>query len=390
MKLHSLIVSLIEKNPDDYSRKILEWASSKGLETVILHDGQIYPADSAQSCDRCDNWYKKDDDFYDVWVSRRRTEAWCEDCRDNHACYCSYSERSFDDSDQLDSIEVDGDLCCEQFCEGSVYYWESDESYHYDPEPEDEEDDIPSYHELARPWDSKPVTGLAFGVELEVLAKENRREIYEIAKDNGLLCETDGSLDDRLGAELIGPPLKFEDYKKPDSIWNKFLEQSRGKCLGFDAGTGYGFHVSINRQALGHLHCGKLMVFVHSNKALCQKIAGRSSEQWARHTHKKISSSFRKGEDGSYRPLEEGNKFEALAIRSQNRLEMRIFRSTLNKEGFMKNIEFVHASISYTKDASFRKLTEGDFMDWLSKNRKTYKNLHAKLFPATVAVSEEE
>lgn len=56
----------------------------------------------------------------------------------------------------------------------------------------------------------------------------------------------------------------------------------------------------------------------------------------------------------------------------------------------MKNIEFVHASISYTKDASFRKLTEGDFMDWLSKNRKTYKNLHAKLFPATVAVSEEE
>ena len=149
--------------------------------------------------------------------------------------------------------------------------------------------------------------------------------------------------------------------------WLKFLAAVQGKAKGWNAGTGYGLHVSVNRDGMSHYLTGKLLVFIHSNQSLCEGIAGRKANQWQKYVCKNVK-------DGK---MASGEKYEALAIRSKSRLECRIFRSTLKPEGFLRGVEFVAASVEFCRDASAIALTESAFLEWLKlpENCGTYPNL---------------
>jgi hypothetical protein len=218
-----------------------------------------------------------------------------------------------------------------------------------------------------------------FGVELEILSNRDQSALQHIsscAKAQGFLAERDGSLDTSYGVEIIAPPLSIENCSKQ---WQQFLDNIAGNARGWQAGTGYGMHVSFSRKTLTNLHSGKLMMFVHQNQNLCEQVAGRSANEWCKYRPKKIGS-------GAYDNCWE--KYEALANRGNYRWEMRIFRSTLKHSGFMRNVEFVKACIDFTKQAQV-KATEEDFKAWLflPANRKSYPNLFNHIFDSYRAIN---
>jgi hypothetical protein len=220
---------------------------------------------------------------------------------------------------------------------------------------------------------------ILFGVELEILATRNQTSLAMIssaAKAQGFLAERDGSLDSNYGVEIIAPPLSIEDCA---SQWKSFLSSIHGRATGWQAGTGYGMHVSFSRKPLSNLHAGKLLQFVHANQALCEDVAGRSANEWCRYRQKSVLV-------GAYERIME--KYEALAIRGNYRWEMRIFRSTLKFEGFMRNVEFVKACIDFTKQARAGS-TADEFRGWLflPANRKSYPHLLNHVFDAYRALN---
>ena len=81
-------------------------------------------------------------------------------------------------------------------------------------------------------------------------------------------------------------------------------------------------------------------------------------------------------------------KYEALALRSYQRMECRIFRSTLAEKGIRRNLEFVAAAVEFSKLASLRMLeNSGAFFAWLDEGSQSKRFEHLrkalKLRPAT-------
>lgn len=333
-------------------------------------DGRQVPKDETWKCEKTGKIYSNSVESITVYVNRWSTEEWCPDAAETHAFKCNHLDEYYSTS-YFNEIEVDGEYICKEANYENLYYWNADDEYHWEPEPDEEDEyDIPDYHDENRPWEGKDFgKELVFGCELEVEATDSRVKVKEIANSFGLIGERDGSLDETDGIEIIGPPLKLEDYSKEDSFWLKFLKKVKDEANGWDAGRGYGMHVSINRKALSDFHVGKLLVFINSNQELCTKIAGRGQTDYQRYSYKTIK-------DGR---KYYGDKYEALAIRDGNRLECRIFRSTLKPSSFLKNIEFVAAAIEFTRFSSCNKLNTDSFKSWLKKNTSSYKNLARKL-----------
>jgi hypothetical protein len=186
-------------------------------------------------------------------------------------------------------------------------------------------------------------------------------EHYAVFKEDGSLSECNG----------------FEVVTRPDSpavhkrIWEKALSSpevtrhmtsfNNGRC---------GIHIHVSREPLSDLWVGRLLVLVNSpaNRPLIFKIAGRGSGNYTQYYEKKLTDGRR------YR----GERYESINTTSDLTIEFRMFRGTLRRESFLKNIEFVEAALAFTRPAS-RSIREMDtpdaFLDFVSKSRKTYPHL---------------
>ena len=359
------------------ARKILAWLSDKGLvcddDYVTLHDGTLHEQDSAFFCENRNEYYPDSDDAVQVRTRRNSSggyyETWCLEAAEADGFKCDHSGHWFC-GEVFTCVDVEGDSVCLEWNESEIHYWESDGEYHWDYEPEDEDEDedgVSDYHGSPKPWRNTSYKGLVFGCELELYATADRVEVSQIADRCGLFAERDGSLDGERGIEIIGSPMSLADHQDKNGPWLRFLDAVQGKAKGWNAGTGYGLHVSVNRDGMSHYLTGKLLVFIHSNQELCEGIAGRSANQWQKYVRKNVK-------DGK---MASGEKYEALAIRSRSRLECRIFRSTLKPEGFLRGVEFVAASVEFCRDASAIALTESAFLEWLRlpENCGTFPNL---------------
>ena len=356
-------------------KEIIEWANKKGIinedDFVILHNGQIWARDYTFYCNYEDEFYPDYESSETVNVRRGVQETWNQNAVDDYAFYCNRQDQYYS-SRNYTEIEVEGDTVCSEVNCDDIYYWESDGENHWEPEEEENESDdgVYQYHGSPKPWNNSPPPkeAIVFGCELELKAVGERSEVAEIAAKYGLFAEEDGSLDDYRGVEIIGGPMSLKDYHSSDNSWMKFLNDVQKKALGWNAGTGYGLHVSVNRAGMSDALVGKMLVFIHGNQSLCEKVAGRGYCDYAKYVNKKITHG---------RQSRETDKYEALAIRSARRLECRIFRSTLKPEGFLRAVEFVAASVDFCKNAGFQDLTEVKFRKWMEErnNARVYRNL---------------
>ncbi len=302
------------------------------------------------------------------------------------------------------SREYGGGLYCDDCvgfcgnCDFTYFYDEGGcECCRENEENQDDPDSIMDYGARAPDYLSfvgKPKDGMYFGVELEVELKDGHLA-SDVARNvrctmpNFVITKHDGSLDH--GFEIVTAPASLEEQYK---AWEQFFS-IKFPLLSFNTRT-CGMHVHISREALSPSQLGRMYVFMHEpdNIRFIEQMAGRS---------------LRNGNGGNYAPLYNsgsrmkltdrvgvmrsryGNKdkqmqYKPLCFRgaindgNDNTIEIRIFKGTLAKEGFFKNLEFVRALTQFCKPgvvslgdvASVPKLKE-----FVHKNRKEYKYLDA-------------
>lgn len=232
-----------------------------------------------------------------------------------------------------------------------------------------------------------------FGVELEVEAKRVRlptqshyhdrdqtsRELaYQWLRavdgfklsDKYVVCKSDGSLNSR-GFEIVTRPDGLAQHKRR---WEGFFAANPGSCMTSWSGGRCGMHVHVNRGALSELQLGKMLVFINepTNSRLVSAVAGRYRSQWCRYSAKTLTSP-KDGDDG---------RRVALNCENESTVEFRIFRGTVVRRAFMKNLEFVAAVVSFcgVDRRSFCESKSGTlFCRFVRENRKLYPNLFGYL-----------
>ena len=249
---------------------------------------------------------------------------------------------------------------CQGCCEDNYRYSDNQDTYigvdDYDEENYDggqnEESGVYEYchrveddlgklclpHEKSTPENKQ----LYYGVELEVEKRNScPYDIPYYIQDNVMsgfaLCKADGSLDG--GFEITTAPATFEYHKKH---WERFFKDD--KCManlkGWNTDTA-GLHIHISRKALRPTDIGKILVFINdeTNTPFIKQIAGRTSDQWAKRSKKKIQDCVRSSD-----------KYEAVNISHTHTIELRIFKSNISKHGFYRVLEFTDALVYFAKN----------------------------------------
>jgi hypothetical protein len=188
-------------------------------------------------------------------------------------------------------------------------------------------------------------------------------------------------------------------------LWDT-LEQLRTndpyKVKAWDTNT-CGLHIHISRTGFSsgsHMH--RFLNLVYSNQEFYEKLAGRSSDQWAkfsdiiRQDYKRdIEGNRVLDEWGSY-SLETTRSFKGkLGYRGSDRysavntnnsatLEMRIFRGSVNGTTIKSQLDLAHASVEYTRtinanDVINGALTADSFMWYIFQHEELYPQLVSRI-----------
>ncbi len=239
----------------------------------------------------------------------------------------------------------------------------------------------------------KPSDQLYTGVELEVESVTNGRTYYDanhIAKimDKFVVFKRDCSLrDDGMGGfEIVTYP---SDLANHYLYWDKFFKDIPQGLRSWQTEKRCGMHVHISRKPLENnrveIKCGeytthkspwveRIVHFVNTNenRQLVNKIAGRRESGYCRKFHKPTKRVY----EDLKSPYNFGEKYNAVNKSSRNTLEFRIFKGTLNRNSFYKNIEFVYATVRFCKFTSALNLNTPTFIDYVNSRKENYPFLH--------------
>ena len=247
---------------------------------------------------------------------------------------------------------------CETCCDESYVYSDNQDTYitydDYDEERSYEQEESGVYDYCHRVEDdlgklcmpnqksTSENNQIYYGVELEVEKRNNcPNDLPYYITDNVLCgfaqCKSDGSLD--RGFEITTAPATYEYHKKH---WERFFNDD--KCMtnlkGWNTDTA-GLHIHISRKALRPTDIGKILVFINdeTNTPFIKQIAGRTSDQWAKRSKKKIQDCTRTSD-----------KYEAVNMSHPHTIELRIFKSNISRHGFYRVLEFTDALVQFSKN----------------------------------------
>ena len=247
---------------------------------------------------------------------------------------------------------------CETCCDDNYVYSDNQDTYitydDYDEERSYEQEESGVYDYCHRVEDdlgklcmpnqksTSENNQIYYGVELEVEKRNNcPNDLPYYITDNVLCgfaqCKSDGSLD--RGFEITTAPATYEYHKKH---WERFFNDD--KCMtnlkGWNTDTA-GLHIHISRKALRPTDIGKILVFINdeTNTPFIKQIAGRTSDQWAKRSKKKIQDCTRTSD-----------KYEAVNMSHPHTIELRIFKSNISRHGFYRVLEFTDALVQFSKN----------------------------------------
>lgn len=344
-----------------------EWLSES--DWVSTADGTIKHCDDLIFCDEDQEWHETDD-CVEVQTNLRGGTEWrLSDspfhffCHENQTSYCS---RNFSE------VEIEGDSYCVEMCD-EIYFWESDGEYHLESEPEEEEEEIEprlglsGYQNGAR---SDVLPGRAVSLEIELVVGKPSPSFGDEIRAICDACEQDGSLPTN-GAEIIVGSTLVSDL--PDKLTDVCSVFNRFDCSGHVEGKeGIGIHVSVSRKGweITNAVLARMLILVGENKSFFEAVAQRKETHWANYGNGHPKAACRKAKNG--RP----EKYEAVAIRTNDRIEFRLFRSSCRKDRILKNVETVIAVVDFSKKTmNHRDVKLAAFRDFLKENRKSFPNL---------------
>lgn len=312
---------------------------------VQLDDGEWYPSDEVSCCDSCNEYVRNDDIVYGPGDT-----PLCDSC---HADSCTCCDRCGDSEWDDETTESDdGEILCRDCADP--------------PRPQL----IAGYGDRSAnrmPPESKDK--LLFGVELEVEARDG--DSYAAAtfirnhlKQDYSVLKTDGSLGPG-GIEIVTRPDSVEVHRRK---WEPLFAADPAQILKSWTTGRCGMHVHVSRRPLSQLQLGKMLCFLNepANEKFIIKVAGRRSDRWSRIYKKKVTDIWSPAE-----------RYVALNLCNERTVEFRIFRGTLNKVTFFKNIEFCQALVEFTAPANHsiaEATSAAHFINWVDHHK--YPNLY--------------
>lgn len=334
-----------------------------GFKVVLDHAGVMRMEDECSRCEGSNRWARNEDMV--TVITDDGNKRWAASLVSTHAFWCSHTCEYYSIADYI-RISVEGTRVCLEACENDVYYWERDNNYHWEPEPEHDNSDeyIPEYHDSYKWWEEEMVEFPRHGMSVELETwSPHRIDTYQFARELRLTGELDSSLCDENGIEIIGPPMTLSEYKDNSNRWKAFCEHDDEiKCWHGRNGS-YGMHVSYNLRGLSQLNIARAVIFVNENRSFCTRLAGRDNDSYASFKH----IPKRNGKCKNARRYAR-DKY-CCTNWSSNRIEFRLFRANRLWTGFLRNVEFCHAVIRFAKETKSSLLTEEHFKRWLLRDK---------------------
>jgi hypothetical protein len=239
-----------------------------------------------------------------------------------------------------------------------------------------------------------------FGFELEVESRGNG--LYtgaQLAQDNlggHAYLKEDGSLSD--GFEIVTHPHTLENYHN-NFNWGVLQKLQSEGYRSWNTRT-CGLHVHVSRTAFGdgdpwdyrikntsrsqlilkrQSHELRFMKLIYDNQRQVERIAGRSNNSYA--TFQDKGNLVRKVKDG----YQENGRYSAINTENEATIEIRVFKGSLRKERVLSALEFVHASVEYTRD--IKVTSKNHALSWLKFTG--YVSANAEMYPNLVTIMSE-
>ncbi len=362
------------------------WFSLDEIQAIALDGDTVLCCeackDDLHTCERCSE-HTAETHTVRNGSRRRDEEEWCGDCKDIHAQRCDDCRDWF--SNDCDGLSDGADWYCES-CSENYSTCESCGTLLSQDEQRYDEDSGNTYCERHAPSDDddedsdfihdygyKPRTVfhgcsklVHYGVELEVSCNTDTAEdtISALGGDSHVYLKADSTIEGG-GYEIVTHPHTLVEHRK---LWAGFNEYARRK--GFKANDN-GMHVHIERAKLTPYRIALIQMFLNrdDNRSFVAAIAQRDTQRWAA-----CKAELAKGQYYG-----DGRRYSALNLCNSKTIEVRIFRGTIRKPEFLKNLEFCDALVHWSIDRSHTDTGAADFISYVRNNRKVYPALDAFL-----------
>ena len=358
-------------------------SDSIATDDAIIIDSDTYCDDCVSYCEHCDN--ATVDDLTNVYTSEygRDTECYCDDCLESHSFRCDdCGEYHTSDLCQYHISDTDDTVCSGCYENGSYFYCDDCGYYYSDNQYNSTEDggacndcyrENHSHSDHIKDYSTNPLDyldflgdpkdGLYLGLELEVYADYDLSDTAETVSDmlDGYAILKEDSSINKPGFEIVSAPSSLDIHR--DKLTEFFKNDPD---INSGSGKNIGLHIHVSKKPLTQLTIGKLLVFVNDphNYNMIVKLAGRSSDNWARLSPKKISDVKR-----------QVSRYEAINLQNDSTVEFRIFGSTCNVDLILARLEFVHCVVSWAKNESMLSLSWLSFKNYARENSKLYPSL---------------
>lgn len=295
-------------------------------EWCLDYNGDLCDKDSCVWVESEDEYYPIDDCVL-VWTGRRSQEWFVESSDD---VYCYEGEHfTYDALGDHDLVQMEGGDIEHR---DNVYYWESDNEYHY--EEEENTNFVREYHNGGyRSVEFNDVeTKYRIGFEIEKEDKNIKESMYidefEDKTNNLWRKERDGSLDDTEGYELVSPTFDFSIKHIFEHINHNHILVSH---INADYGKSCGGHINLSKKG-------------YSGKEMFEEVKGYTPLLYALY-YGRVNKNYTKGK--SNRDLENDNeKYQAIRIHD-NRIEFRIISAVPNVDVLKWRCELIETMLKY-------------------------------------------
>ena len=229
-----------------------------------------------------------------------------------------------------------------------------------------------------------------YGIEIEVIASNSPQEVrteFSISNrdEESSYLKYDGSLGDN-GVEVVFHPHTMSALKNSTILRDVLKWGAKGVAYAWN-GSKCGLHIHSEKKDWSRVALYKLYTLMSKNVEFWTWLSGRKKSHMSycileNIYHNRIVQYAKYKGDGCG-----ASKYVALNMNNEHTIEFRLFRGSLSKATFWKNLECVDSlryfCNTYGSIAQFRDSPEAVLKSWVAmvyENRKDYPNLYKWLY----------
>lgn len=268
------------------------------------------------------------------------TDGNCSSCHNIFEAKCTKC-----DSPSLNGSSSSCRHCSPGACNIQSYGYKPDPLFHYTPQ------DVLEKDNCFLGFENEIIVDTSASTALYKMYKHGFDHTIMNAKSDSSICGE--------GYELVSHPHTLRAFQELDMSPLLAHAKIDDSC---------GMHVHFDRKCLtSEVHLYKFIQFIHENEKFSDVIAGRKYTGYAKKMDKKASKAVKDNRTSRY---------QRVNLLNRATVEVRMFQNANRTYKLMMRLEFVHALVYYTKDASIKACKGyGGFLRFIALNKKRYPNL---------------